>query len=135
MTGLSPRGFLSLTAALPLRVVEGALHLWKAPSYEKTFTTALIETSATCLQGGERTMRWRGRPPIGGQDSDRVSHPCSAPYTLLPLRGISPQGETRNLRRKIESHILHVPFRHSPFGGWRHHLSPSSRGHNNPCLL
>ena len=94
-----------------------------APSYEKTFTTALIKTSATCLQGGERTMRWRGRPPIGGQDSDRVSHRCSAPYTLLPLRGISPQGETRNLRRKTESHILHVPFRHSPFGGWRHHLA------------
>ena len=78
---------------------------------------------------GERTMRWRGRPPIGGQDSDRVSHRCSAPYTLLPLRGISPQGETRNLRRKTESHILHVPVRHSPFGGWRHHLSPTSWGH------
>ena len=78
---------------------------------------------------GERTMRWRGRPPIGGQDSDRVSHRCSAPYTLLPLRGISPQGETRNLRRKTESHILHVPLRHSPFGGWRHHLAPSMRGH------
>ena len=68
-------------------------------------------------------MRWRGRPPIGGQDSDRVSHRCSAPYTLLPLRGISPQGETRNLRRKTESHILHVLLRHSPFGGWRHHLA------------
>ena len=63
---------------------------------------------------GERTMRWRGRPPIGGQDSNRVSHRCSAPYTLLPLRGISPQGETRNLRRKTESHILHVPLRQSP---------------------
>ena len=61
----------------------------------------------------ERTMRWRGRPPIGGQDSDRVSHRCSAPYTLLPLRGISPQGETRNLRRKTESYIPHVPLRHS----------------------
>ena len=24
---------------------------------------------------------------------------------------------------------------HFPFGGWRHHLSPSSRWHNNPCLL
>ena len=23
----------------------------------------------------------------------------------------------------------------SPFGGWHHHLSPSSRWHNNPCLL
>ena len=54
-------------------------------------------------------------PPIGGQDNDGVSLLCSAPYTLLPLRGISPQGETRNLRRKTESHILHVPLRHSPF--------------------
>ena len=77
---------------------------------------------------GERTMRRRGRPPIGGQENDRVSNRCSAPYTLLPLRGISPQGETRNLRRKTESHILHVPLRHSPFGGWRHHLSPASGG-------
>ena len=59
-------------------------------------------------------MRWRGRPPIGGQDNDGVSLLCSAPYTLLPLRGISPQGETRNLRRKTESYILHVPPRHSP---------------------
>ena len=45
-------------------------------------------------------MRWRGRSPIGGQDSDRISHRCSAPYTLLPLRGISPQGETRDMKRK-----------------------------------
>ena len=72
---------------------------------------------------GERTMRWRGRPPIGGQDNDGVSLLCSAPYTLLPLRGISPQGETRNLRRKTESHILHVPLRNSPFSAWRHHLA------------
>ena len=50
-------------------------------------------------------------PPIGGQDSDRVSHRCSAPYTLLPLRGISPQGETRDMREKTASHILQVPFR------------------------
>ena len=40
---------------------------------------------------GERTIR-RGRPPNGGQDSDRVSYRCSAPYTLsrfagLPLNG------------------------------------------------
>ena len=59
------------------------------------------------------SLRSRG-PPIGGQENDRVSYLCSAPYTLLPLRGISPQGETRNLRRKTERHILHVPLRHSP---------------------
>ena len=71
---------------------------------------------------GIRGVFSRG-PPIGGQDRDGASHRCSAPYTLLPLRGISPQGETRNLRRKTESHILHVLLRHSPFGGWRHHLA------------
>ena len=89
---------------------------------KKTLQPHLLKRVAPACKG-ERTMRWRGRPPIGGQGSDRVSHRCSAPYTLLPLRGISPQGETRTLRRKTESHILHVPLRHSPFGGWRHHLS------------
>ena len=53
-------------------------------------------------------------PPIGGQENDRVSYLCSAPYTLLPLRGISPQGETRDMERKTASHILHVPFRRFP---------------------
>ena len=41
-----------------------------------------------------------GGPPIGGQDRDGASYRCSAPYTLLPLRGISPQGETRDMERK-----------------------------------
>ena len=52
--------------------------------------------------------------PIGGQENDRVSYLCSAPYTLLPLRGISPQGETRDMREKTASHILQVPFRRFP---------------------
>ena len=69
---------------------------------------------------GERTMRWRGRPPIGGQGSDRVSHRCSAPYTLLPLRGISPQGETRRMERKNrESYISCTIPQFPPFGGKR----------------
>ena len=41
LTGLSPRGFLSLTAAMPLRVVEGAYELIEGASLYKTFTTAL----------------------------------------------------------------------------------------------
>ena len=90
-----------------------ALLIYRRRLFIKTFTTALIKTCATCLQG-ERTIR-RGRPPIGGQENDRVSYLCSAPYTLLPLRGISPQGETRDLRRKTAGHILHVPFRCVPF--------------------
>jgi len=39
-------------------------------------------------------------PPIGGQENDRVSNRCFTSYTLLPLRGISPQGKTRDMRRK-----------------------------------
>ena len=75
-------------------LIDGRRPLMKKPLQPHL----LKRVPPTCK--GERTMRWRGRPPIGGQDSDRVSHRCSAPYTLLPLRGISPQGETRNLRRK-----------------------------------
>ncbi len=107
---------------------------------------------------GERTMRWRGRPPIGGQDSDRVSHRCSAPYTLLPLRGISPQGETRDMERKTgESYTSctipvcpplvagattlpggkHVTGFSVAYGSLRIQFlcHPRKRGHYNPCLL
>ena len=37
-----------------------------------------------------------GRPPFGGQGSLCASSLHAASYTLLPLRGISPQGETRD---------------------------------------
>ena len=53
-------------------------------------------------------------PPIGSQDSDGVPLQCSTLYTLLPLRGISPQGETRDMREKTASHMLHVPPQHFP---------------------
>jgi len=36
------------------------------------------------------------------------------PVHPFPLRGTSPQGETRDMREKIASHILHVPFRRFP---------------------
>ena len=36
------------------------------------------------------------------------------PVHPFPLRGTSPQGETRDMREKQASHILHVPFRCSP---------------------
>ena len=59
---------------------------------------------------GERATKWRGgavrqepqmtlhpgRPPFGGQGSLCTSSLHAASYTLLPLRGISPQGETRD---------------------------------------
>ena len=49
---------------------------------------------------GERTMRWRGGPPIGGQDSDGVSNRRSALYTLclfeaFPSRGNEKYGEEK----------------------------------------
>ena len=112
---------LSLTRLWREGCCRAPLNYRRRPLMKKPLQPHLLKRVPPACKG-ERTMRWRGRPPIGGQDSDRVSHRCSAPYTLLPLRGISPQGETRNLRRKTESHILHVPLRHSPFGGWHHHL-------------
>ena len=125
---------LSLTRLWRKGCCRAPLNYRRCPLMKKPLQLHLLKLVPPACKR-ERTMKWRGRPPIGGQDSDRVSHRCSALYTLLPLRGISPQGETRNLRRKTESHILHVPLRHSPFGGWRHHLLPTVRWHNTPCLL
>jgi len=68
LTGLSPRGFLSLTAAMPLRVVEGASKFIEGASLYKTFTI-----------------------------------------------GLSPVRKQASLASLEEMH--------SPFGGWRHHLS------------
>ena len=70
--------------------------------------------SSSLVQNVFAVHRFARGPPIGGQENDRVSYLCSAPYTLLPLRGISPQGETRDMREKTASHILHVPFRRFP---------------------
>ncbi len=44
---------------------------------------------------GERTMRWRGRPPIGGQDSDGASYRCSAPYTLCLFEAFPSRGNEK----------------------------------------
>ena len=91
-----------------------------------------------------------GRPPIGGQDRDGGSYRCSAPYTLSRFAGLRPGGKhvtgfsgrfallqiqflchlkgKRGIwREKQASHILHIPFRHSPFGALRHHLPPAER--------
>ena len=66
--------------------------------------------SGSLVQNVFAVHRFDRGPPIGSQENDRVSYLCSAPYTLLPLRGISPQGETRDMREKTASRILHVPF-------------------------
>ena len=88
---------------------------------------------------------------VGGQDRDGVSNRRSALYTLCLfeafthreachwIRGsllspmnpvpLPPQGETRDLRRKnSESYTSRTISAFSPFGGWRHHLSPASGG-------
>jgi len=62
------------------------------------------------------------------------------PVHPFPLRGTSPQGETRDMRGKnSESYTSGTISAFSPFGGWRHHLSPRKRGHYGclamePCL-
>ena len=49
------------------------------------------------------------------------------PVHPFPLRGTSPQGETRSMERKNrESYTSRTISAFSPFGGWRHHLSPAS---------
>ena len=45
------------------------------------------------------------------------------PVHPFPLRGTSPQGETRDMREKnSESYTSGTILAFSPFGGWRHHL-------------
>ena len=46
------------------------------------------------------------------------------PVHPFPLRGNSPQGETRDMKRKNRGVICFMYYSSiSPFGGWRHHLS------------
>ena len=61
------------------------------------------------------------------------------PVHPFPLRGTSPQGETRDLRRKTASHIFHVPFRSFPLWWLAPPPFPRKRGHYGclamrPCL-
>ena len=90
-----------VTDSLDFRVADAPLQI--------QFASAKCVRCASLRSGGA---------PIGGQENDRVSYLCSAPYTLLPLRGISPQGETRDMERKTGRHILHVPLQCVPLW-WR----------------
>ena len=66
MTGLCPRGFLSLTAAMPLRVVEGASKFIEGASLYKTFTTALAgEEMHPPLVAGATTFPPRSSGTMG----------------------------------------------------------------------
>ncbi len=67
------------------------------------------------------------------------------PVHPFPLRGTSPQGETRSMERENrESYISRTISAFSPFGGWRHHLARWEACHwilsrlrllTNPVLL
>ena len=75
------------------------------------------EGSFICRCLGQRKPSNRASlrgPPIGGQDRDGASYRCSAPYTLLPLRGISPQGETRDMRVKTGASYASCTTPHFP---------------------
>ncbi len=62
-------------------------------------------------------------PPIGGQENDRVSYLCSAPYTLSRFAGLPLKGK-RGIWREKQGVIYFVYHSGvSPFGGWRHHLA------------
>ena len=61
------------------------------------------------------------------------------PVHPFPLRGTSPQGETRDMREKTASHILHVPLRQFPLWWLAPPPFPRKRGHYGclamgPCL-
>ena len=56
------------------------------------------------------------------------------PVHPFPLRGISPQGETRDMRGKTASHILHVPLRRFPLWWLAPPPFPRKRGHNKVPL-
>ena len=76
------------------------------------------------LEGKNRkdTLKW-SRPPIGGPENSGVPHRCLASYTLWPLKG-QRGWAARNLC--VILFLYHSGG--SPFGGWRHHLSPYSGG-------
>ena len=90
MTGLSPRGFLSLTAALPLRVVEGASKFIEGASLYKTFTTGLSPVEKPYNRpagvGNAFPLWWLAPPscPVGSMSLDsRVAY--SSPMNPVPL--------------------------------------------------
>ena len=55
-----------------------------------------------CVEGGIASLRG---PPIGGQENDRVSYPCSNPYTLSRFAGLPLKGKQENRWHWILCHI------------------------------
>ena len=100
MTGLWPRGFLSLTAAMPLRVVEGASKFIEGASLYKTFTTALRASEMHSPFGGWRhhLARWEACHWIrGSRGSPMNPVPLPPPQFGGAAKGKRLNGQARRL--------------------------------------
>ena len=110
---ISTRGLVhpfAANAAFPLKGKQETVPLPPAP-LEMARAQSTAEPCAPLRGRGPRSgagvlyrksLKWhspKSRPPFGGQGSLCASSLHAALYTLLPLRGISPQGETRRLCR------------------------------------
>ena len=63
-----------------------------------------------------------------------MEHPIGAlPRTPFPASRDFPSRGNERYEGKTESHILHVPLRHSPFGT-AYHLSARKWWHNKPQI-
>ena len=103
MTGLSPRGFLSLTAALPLRVVVGALKgasINAALRQQENHTTALTGEEMQSPFGGWRhhLARWEACHWIRGSQSSPMNPvPLPPPQFGGAAKGKRLNGQARRL--------------------------------------
>ena len=91
-------------------------------------TTERRHYNTHCPLMGSLCIASIGGPPIGGQDRDGVPLRCSAPYTLSRFAGLPLKGKREVWREK--QGVIYFMYHSgvSPFGGWRHHLSPASGG-------
>ena len=126
LRGISPRESMSLDSRLAsLPYESSSFATLKGKQGIVPLPPAPLETESTKHRfplrplEGERATKWRGgavrqepqmtlppgRPPFGGQGSLCASSLHAASYTLLPLRGISPQGETRDCAAEPCAHL------------------------------
>ena len=80
-----------------------------------------------CPLKGSLCIASLGGPPIGGQDRDGVSNRRSALYTLCLFEAFPSRGNEGSEEKNSESYTSRTISAFSPFGGWRHHLSPAVR--------
>ena len=139
--GPSGRRFLrglSLTRLWREGCCRAPLNYRRRPLMKKPLQLHLLKRVPPACKGGEDHEVARGAADWrSGPRWTILSVLCSVhPF---PLRGTSPQGETRNLRRKTESHMLHVLLQHFPLWWLAPPPFPRKRGHYGylamgPCL-